>query len=222
MCTATFTHTVCDFLLQLPDANQHKQNLVITRAHENRSRCLLLHAHKTADFHYPVKKVCVSLGMWLFLVKLNAPINVAMHDSNERRTQNITTGKFKTCNIEGRSQLYMSTLLAREPDTSFFTGLCIFEVMSQRKLQNRVCKTARSGGCVAWLIKCTLCRPQILLMFCNHTRTTANVSRSVMRAPRVLRESREPRVLGAPGAPGAPGTPRSPRAAREPHARHAP
>ena len=60
----------------------------------------------------PVKKVCVSLGMWLFLVKLNAPINVAMHDSNERRTQNITTGQFKTCNIEGRSLLYMSTLLA--------------------------------------------------------------------------------------------------------------
>ena len=112
MCTATFTHTVFYFLLQLPDANQHKENLVITRAHENRSRCLLPHAHKTVYFHYPVKKVCVSLGMWLFLVKLNAPINVAMHDSNERRTQNITTGKFKTCNIEERSQLYMSTLLA--------------------------------------------------------------------------------------------------------------
>ena len=176
----------------------------MTRAPEKRCRCLLQHSHKTADFHYPVKKVCVSLGMCLCPVKLNAPINVAMHDSNERRTQNITTGKFKTCNIEGRSQLYMSTLLAREPDTSFFTGLCIFEVMSQRKLQNRVCKTARSGGCVAWLIKCTLCRPQILLMFCNHTRTTANVSRSVVRAPRVLR------------------APRSPRAAREAHARHAP
>ena len=41
-------------------------------------------------------------------------------------------GKFKTCNIEERSQLYMSALLVRGPDTSFITGLCIFEVLSQR------------------------------------------------------------------------------------------
>ena len=41
-------------------------------------------------------------------------------------------GKFKTCNIEERSQLYMSTLLARGPDTSLITGLCIFKVLSQR------------------------------------------------------------------------------------------
>ena len=33
--------------------------------------------------------------------------------------------------IEERSQLYMSTLLARRPDTSFITGLCIFAVLSQ-------------------------------------------------------------------------------------------
>ena len=32
-------------------------------------------------------------------------------------------GKFKTCKIEKRSQLYISTLLARRPDTSFITGL---------------------------------------------------------------------------------------------------
>ena len=70
-------------LLQLPHANQHKQNLVMTRAPEKRCRCLLQHSHKTADFHYPVKKVCVSLGTCLCPVKLNAPTNVAMHDSNE-------------------------------------------------------------------------------------------------------------------------------------------